>query len=102
MQHAKAFVFAVEEDFGITLVEAQACGTPVIAYGKGGALETIKENDTGIFFVEQNAESIIETVMRFENIESITAKSCRLNAEKFSIENFVGNMKEYIQKCIDK
>lgn len=102
MQHARAFVFAAEEDFGITPVEAQACGTPVIAYGKGGALETIKENDTGIFFVEQNAESIIETVMRFENIESITAKSCRLNAEKFSIENFVGNMKEYIQKCIDK
>lgn len=102
MQHAKAFVFAAEEDFGITPVEAQACGTPVIAYGKGGVLETIKENDTGIFFAEQNAESIIETVMRFENIESITAKSCRLNAEKFSIENFVGNMKEYIQKCIDK
>ena len=102
MQHAKAFVFAAEEDFGITPVEAQACGTPVIAYGKGGALETIKENDTGIFFTEQNSESIIETVMRFENIESITAKSCRLNAEKFSIENFVENMKEYIQKCIDK
>ena len=95
-------MFVSEEDFCIAPVEAQACGTPVIAYGKGGALETIKENDTGIFFVEQNAESIIETVMRFENIESITAKSCRLNAEKFSIENFVGNMKEYIQKCIDK
>ena len=101
MQHAKAFVFAAEEDFGITPVEAQACGTPVIAYGKGGALETVKDNETGMFFLEQNVKSIIEAVKRFEKIEYITAKLCRLNAERFSIESFRNNMKEYIQKCID-
>ncbi|WP_226621004.1 glycosyltransferase, partial [Klebsiella quasipneumoniae] len=58
MQKAKAFVFAAEEDFGITPVEAQACGTPVIAFGKGGALETViefgKRNPTGLFFNKQS------------------------------------------------
>lgn len=57
MRNAKAFVFAAEEDFGITPVEAQACGTPVIAYGKGGALETIRpigvDMATGIFFISR-------------------------------------------------
>ncbi|HFK8743781.1 TPA: glycosyltransferase family 4 protein, partial [Klebsiella pneumoniae] len=63
MMDAKAFVFAAEEDFGITPVEAQACGTPVIAFGKGGVLETIKnlgqEEPTGLFFYEQNIDSLI-------------------------------------------
>ncbi|MDM7121723.1 glycosyltransferase, partial [Klebsiella pneumoniae] len=63
MQKAKAFVFAAEEDFGITPVEAMACGTPVIAYGKGGVLETVKpvgyEAPTGVFFGEQNINSLI-------------------------------------------
>ena len=72
MQKAKAFVFAAEEDFGITPVEAQACGTPVIAYGKGGALETVRgldeENPTGLFFEEQTVESIVKAVNRFEQI----------------------------------
>ncbi|KAB7955287.1 glycosyltransferase, partial [Klebsiella pneumoniae] len=63
MKKAKAFVFAAEEDFGITPVEAQACGTPVIAFGKGGVLETIKgldqESPTGVFFYEQKVDSLI-------------------------------------------
>ena len=58
MQKAKAFVFAAEEDFGIVPIEAQACGTPVIAYGKGGALETILDKKTGLFFKEQTVSSI--------------------------------------------
>ncbi|HAT1594734.1 TPA: glycosyltransferase family 4 protein, partial [Klebsiella oxytoca] len=70
MSEAKAFVFAAEEDFGITPVEAQACGTPVIAYGKGGALETIisieKENPTGLFFYKQDVESLVEAISKFE------------------------------------
>lgn len=70
MQKAKAFVFAAEEDFGITPVEAQACGTPVIAFGKGGALETIRpygvEKSTGIFFQSQQIDSIIGAVNLFE------------------------------------
>ncbi|WP_348814137.1 glycosyltransferase, partial [Flavobacterium maritimum] len=60
MQKAKAFVFAAEEDFGIIPVEAQACGTPVIALKKGGTLETVLEKETGIFFEEQTAEKIKE------------------------------------------
>ena len=62
MRKAKAFVFAAEEDFGIIPVEAQACGTPVIALKKGGTLETVVENETGIFFEEQSVEKIKEAI----------------------------------------
>ncbi|WP_319800791.1 glycosyltransferase [Klebsiella pneumoniae] len=85
MQNAKAFVFAAEEDFGITPVEAQACGTPVIAFGKGGSLETIRplgvDNPTGLFFSEQTIESIISQVNAFErNVEIFEPENCRLNS----------------------
>mgnify|MGYP005921678931 CR=1 FL=1 len=102
MQKAKAFVFAAEEDFGITPVEAQACGTPVIAYGKGGALETvrglgIKDNPTGIFFDKQNKESLIKAIRYFEkNIEKINVEDCRKNALNFSIDKFKKDLEEYI------
>ena len=86
MQHAKAFVYAAEEDFGITPVEAQACGTPVIAYGKGGVTETTTK-DTGVFFKEQKAEAIHEAVKEFES-RSFTPKKCRQNAEQFATEVF--------------
>jgi glycosyltransferase involved in cell wall biosynthesis len=70
MRRARAFVFAAEEDFGISVVEAQACGTPVIAYGKGGALETVRDlshpQPTGLFFDEQSAEAIVAAVESFE------------------------------------
>ena len=87
MQHARAFVFAAEEDFGITPVEAQACGTPVIAYGKGGATETVRE-ETGLFFYEQSQEAIQEAVQAFENRTYLPGK-CRQNAERFSAEIFL-------------
>ena len=101
MQKAKAFVFAAEEDFGITPVEAQACGTPVIAYGKGGALETVrgldKENPTGLFFEAQTVESIVNAVTRFEQEGyKVTAENCRNNAERFSVINFKQSFKKYI------
>lgn len=102
MQRAKAFVFVAEEDFGITPVEAQACGTPVIAYGKGGALETvrglgIKDKPTGVFFDKQNKNSLIKAINYFEeNKEKIQYKNCRENALSFSIDNFRINMKYYI------
>jgi glycosyltransferase involved in cell wall biosynthesis len=96
MQHAKAFVFAAEEDFGITPVEAQACGTPVIAYGKGGALETIKENETGIFFYQQDVESIVDAVTRLESLSVIEPQKCRENAERFAIRRFKKETHEYI------
>jgi glycosyltransferase involved in cell wall biosynthesis len=66
MQKSKAFVFAAEEDFGIIPVEAQACGTPVIGYGKGGLKETVIENKTGIFFKEQTVQSLIGAIAEFE------------------------------------
>ena len=101
MQKAKAFIFAAEEDFGITPVEAQACGTPVIAYGKGGALETVQngEQATGVFFEEQTTEAIIEAVKEFEdNSASFDYYRCRLNAEKFSVENFKKQFSQYCQE----
>lgn len=107
MQRAKAFVFAAEEDFGITPVEAQACGTPVIAYGKGGALETVRglgvadTQPTGAFFYEQTPEAIARAVRQFdEQARAITAADCRSNAEKFSIENFKRNLSELVSRTL--
>jgi glycosyltransferase involved in cell wall biosynthesis len=93
MQSAKAFVFAALDDFGIIPLEAQACGTPVIAYGQGGSLETVRGLDnldpTGVFFSEQSVNGIISGVRAFENLEiPINPRNCRLNAERFSIECF--------------
>lgn len=106
MQKAKAFVFAAEEDFGITPVEAQACGTPVIAYGKGGALETVQGYSdamprTGIFFESQTIQSIRNAVDSFEkNASSFDYKNCRLNAERFSKQHFLKNMKLQIEAAL--
>ena len=94
MGRARAFVFAAMEDFGITPVEAQACGTPVIAFGKGGALESIRGkpdmlNKTGVFFAEQTEGSIIAAVENFERIaDTIYPEDCRRNAERFSNSEF--------------
>lgn len=104
MQRAKGFVFAAEEDFGITPVEAQACGTPVIAFGKGGALETIRgigksDLPTGLFFYEQTAQSIVEAINQFEeNFSSITYESCRENAMRFSTELFRREFKAFVDE----
>ncbi|MCC8403078.1 glycosyltransferase family 4 protein [Paraburkholderia sp. MMS20-SJTN17] len=93
LRRARAFVFAAEEDFGISVVEAQACGTPVIAFGRGGVLESVVglplEPATGIFFGEQTTASLLEAVSRFEsNAGLFDARACRKNAERFSSENF--------------
>lgn len=103
MQQAKAFVFAAEEDFGIVPVEAQACGTPVIAFGKGGALESIKgigdSNPTGLFFYEQSCTAIKQAVLSFEQLppELITPEACRLNAQRFSVDLFQRAFKEFVE-----
>lgn len=101
MQRAKAFVFAAEEDFGITPVESQACGTPVIAFGKGGSLETVRSsiytNPTGVFFSEQNISSVIEAVDLFEkNQEIYLPENCRNHALKFSNQRFQQEFKDYV------
>lgn len=108
MSEAKAFIFAAEEDFGITPVEAQACGTPVIAFGKGGALETVinwEENPelgTGLFFNTQTSDAIEHAVRRFENIgKAISPKTCRMNAENFSNEVFRQNLESFVQSVVE-
>jgi len=101
MRNAKAFVFAAEEDFGISPVEAQACGTPVIAYGKGGVLETVCGLDhpvpTGVFYYEQTASALRAAVGEFETAKPrISAQACRTNAERFSEERFAREMKSFV------
>jgi glycosyltransferase involved in cell wall biosynthesis len=101
LQRARAFVFAAEEDFGISVVEAQACGTPVVAFGRGGALESVlglpRERPTGVFFKEQTTESLIEAVERFEKYSGLfDARQCRRNAERFSSEKFKTALTSFI------
>lgn len=93
MQRARAFVFAAEEDFGIVAVEAQACGTPVIALGRGGASETVIDagnagTRTGVFFPRQTVEDIVRAVCRFEDSGWFDPAVCRENALRFSPERF--------------
>ncbi|MEQ1274402.1 glycosyltransferase family 4 protein [Acinetobacter ursingii] len=103
MQRAKAFVFAAEEDFGITPVESQACGTPVIAFGKGGALETVNaklnEQPTGIFFDKQEVASLINAVEHFENNSGLyLPENCRQHALKFSNQRFHSEIEQYVKQ----
>ena len=109
IKRAKAFIFAAEEDFGIAPIEAQACGVPVIAYGKGGALETIigvssdenfdDKSVTGIFFKEQTSSSLLEAVNYFEKNEaSFDRKIIRKNAERFSKDRFEKEFKRTIER----
>jgi glycosyltransferase involved in cell wall biosynthesis len=105
LQSARAFVFAAEEDFGILPVEAQASGTPVIAFGKGGALETVRalgshSQPTGVLFDEQSVTSITAAVDRFEaHAGSFRAAACRQNAERFSCERFVVSMRQLVERA---
>ena len=92
---AKAFVFAAEEDFGMLPVEAQACGTPVIAFNRGGARESVVDGLTGIFFEEQTSESIINAVERFDKM-SFDYKIIRKQSEKFSTDSFKESIREYV------
>lgn len=87
MRNARAYLFAAEEDFGIAPIEAQATGTPVVAFGRGGALETIEENRTGVFFAEQTPESIRDAVQKCLLIDWDPIDISR-HAGKFSRENF--------------
>jgi glycosyltransferase involved in cell wall biosynthesis len=104
MQRARAFVFAAEEDFGIAPVEAQACGTPLIAFGRGGALETVRGLDhprpTGIFFAEQSPAAIAAAVTEFERNESkFDPRSCRESAQRFSPSVFRDRYGRFVRNC---
>ena len=103
---AKAFVYAACEDFGIALVEAQACGTPVIAYGQGGALETVKDiqkypqDGTGLFFPKQQPDALVQAVEKFEKIQTkIDPENCRLQATQFDPTIFKQSYLEFVDCC---
>ncbi len=97
MQKAKAFVFAAEEDFGITTVEAQASGTPVIGFNRGGTSEIVVNNETGILFDEQSVDSIINAIKEFEKAEDkFDPKLVRKHAEQFSRTNFEKSINEFV------
>ncbi|HEX6977287.1 MAG TPA: glycosyltransferase [Patescibacteria group bacterium] len=85
--NCKALVFPQLEDFGIVAVEAQAAGAPVIAYKKGGALDTVIDGKTGIFFKKQNRESLIEAIKRFEKMK-FGQGTIVANAKRFSVKRF--------------
>jgi len=98
MERCKAFVFAADEDFGITPVEAQAAGAPVIAFGRGGVTETVIEGKTGLFFGEQTEESLAEAVRRFEKEgRAFDAQAIRENAEQFSKKRFLAEFSELVE-----
>ncbi len=101
MQRAKAFVYAAQEDFGIVLVEAMACGTPVIAYGVGGVRDSVIENKTGIFFEEQTPASLNKAVEHFESLyfDSIVISN---HAQNFSTKHFKDNFLKFMHDIIHK
>jgi glycosyltransferase involved in cell wall biosynthesis len=101
LQHSRALIYAAKEDFGIVLVEAQSCGTPVIAFNEGGALESVNgldtPNPTGLFFTEQSPQAITEAVNSFLLYEDrILAENCRKNAENYSINKFRENISQLV------
>lgn len=105
LQKCRALIFCAEEDFGIIPVEAQACGRPIIAFGKGGALETVVNEKTGVFFEEQSVESLVKAIEEFEKLDkenTFNPKKIREHAEKFSAENFRKNLSEQIRLTEDK
>jgi glycosyltransferase involved in cell wall biosynthesis len=105
MRRAQGFVFAAEEDFGICVVEALACGTPVIAFEKGGVLESVyglsAVEPTGIFFHEQTPDAIINAVRRFEEERGrFDAGACRRSVERFSRERFQREFQEFCERAM--
>jgi glycosyltransferase involved in cell wall biosynthesis len=104
MQSARALVVAAEEDFGITMVEAQACGTPVIAFGRGGARDIVttggRAAPTGILFDEQSAEAIMDAVGRFEQSAAISPAACRANAMRFDVETFRARLRDVVAAAL--
>ena len=97
----KAFLFPGEEDYGITPLEAQASGRPVIAYGKGGVLETVIDGETGVFFKEQTVESMIEAIKKAEKIE-FQKKKLREHAMEFDEEVFRNRLKRFVEEQYKK
>jgi glycosyltransferase involved in cell wall biosynthesis len=100
LQQSKAFVYAGEEDFGIALVEAQACGTPVIAFGRGGAAEIVKHGLTGILFNEQTAEAMVAAVEQFERLGPLDPFEIGKNAARFSVQRFRSEFRGVVERAL--
>ncbi|MDT8716163.1 glycosyltransferase [Clostridium sp. 19966] len=97
----RAFLFPGEEDFGITPLEAQASGRPVIAYGKGGALETVLDGVTGVFFKEQTESDLKDAIKRFEKM-SFDKNIIREHSQKFDEEIFKEKINNYVNECYEE
>jgi glycosyltransferase involved in cell wall biosynthesis len=94
---AKGFIFPTKEDFGMVPIEAMANGTPVIAYGVGGALEYVEEGKTGLLFDTQSKEALVEAVKRFEKLK-FDPEYIRKRAERFDVSVFRSEMGNYIEE----
>jgi len=102
LKNCRAFIFTSDDDFGIAPLEAAACGKPTIAFKSGGALETIIENQTGIFFNQQTSESLLNGLLKFfEQENNFNPQKIRKQAEKFSKENFKNNFLQEVKNLIN-
>ncbi|MBK8822978.1 MAG: glycosyltransferase [Anaerolineales bacterium] len=100
MNRAKGFIYMAVEDFGIAMVEAQAAGCPVIAYGKGGAAEIVQDGMSGLLFQEQTSRSLIEAVLQSERIK-LNSKAAFENAARFSSKRFRDEFSNYMEAAIN-
>jgi glycosyltransferase involved in cell wall biosynthesis len=104
MQRARAALFGAEEDFGITMVEAQACGTPVIAFGRGGVtdiIDTDGDTTTGILFDRQEVDAVLDALARFDRVErDIAPEVCRANALRFSVARFRSEIRAFVEVAL--
>jgi glycosyltransferase involved in cell wall biosynthesis len=105
--NCRGFLFCANEDFGIAPVEAQSYGRPVIAYGHGGSLETVRVNDpegrpdTGVFFPEQTVESVKDAILRFEAIEQrFNPAEIQAHARRFDTDTFVSTFRDFVDEAI--